>query len=151
MIRAPPGLQLPDTRFPYPALSRSLKPETQQYLDRDPGGLLERAANVGDPTIAGGTVTQQNIGYLWPMGPYFWLAERLGTPDWLASRVLIGSILFAASLGAPVLIRLLLVRHPVPGGVPLAYGLSPDGLGPLTAQPALQARNSHVEATRGSR
>src|SRR3546814_20310386 len=103
MIRRPPRSTRTDTLFPYTTLFRSL----------DPGGLLERAANVWDPTIAGGTVTHQNIGYLWPMGPYFWLAERLGTPDWLASRVWIGSILFAASLGALVLIRHLLVRHPV--------------------------------------
>src|SRR3546814_12796816 len=67
-----------------------LNADTKQYLYLDPGGLLERAANVWDPTIAGGTVTHQNIGYLWPMGPYFWLAERLGTPDRLASRVWIG-------------------------------------------------------------
>src|SRR3546814_16481853 len=53
-----------------------LNADTKQYLYLDPGGLLERAANVWDPTIAGGPVTHQNIGYLCPQGPYFWLAER---------------------------------------------------------------------------
>src|SRR3546814_11462644 len=76
-----------------------LNADTKQYLYLDPGGLLERAANVWDPTIAGGTVTHQNIGYLWPMGPSFWLAERPGTPDWLASRVSYGSILFPDWIG----------------------------------------------------
>src|SRR3546814_7819815 len=122
-----------------------LNADTKQYLYLDPRGLLERAANVWDPTIAGGTVTHQNIGYLWPMGPYFWLAERLGTPDWLASRVWIGSILFAASLGALVLIRHLLVRHPVQVVAALAYGLSPVVLGHVTGQSA--NRNTVVYGT----
>ena len=29
-----------------------------------------------DPNIGMGTVTHQNIGYLFPMGPFYWVLEQ---------------------------------------------------------------------------
>ncbi|HMG25814.1 MAG TPA: alpha-(1-_3)-arabinofuranosyltransferase family protein, partial [Acidimicrobiia bacterium] len=41
--------------------------DTKQYLYLDPTRLLERAPSMWDPNIGLGTVTHQNIGYLFPM------------------------------------------------------------------------------------
>ena len=60
-----------------------------------------------DSDVALGTVTHQTIGYLWPMGPFYWLAEALGSPDWLAQRLWLGSILFSAAAGVRYLLRTL--------------------------------------------
>ena len=46
-----------------------LAADTKAYLYLDPGRLLERATSMWQPEVAMGTVTHQNIGYLWPMGP----------------------------------------------------------------------------------
>ena len=64
--------------------------DTKTYLYLDPGRLLSRAAYMWDPNIGMGTVTHQNIGYLWPMGPYYWLMEAVGVPDWVAQRLWLG-------------------------------------------------------------
>jgi arabinofuranan 3-O-arabinosyltransferase len=45
--------------------------DTKQYLYLDPNRMLERAPSMWDPNIGMGTVTHQNIGYLFPMGPYY--------------------------------------------------------------------------------
>lgn len=55
--------------------------DTKTYLYLDPGRLLGRAWSMWDPQVGLGTVTHQSIGYLWPMGPWYWMFERLGVPD----------------------------------------------------------------------
>jgi arabinofuranan 3-O-arabinosyltransferase len=81
--------------------------DTKTYLYLDPGRLLERAASMWDPNIGMGTVTHQNIGYLWPMGPFYWLFDKLGFPDWVAQRIWIGLVILAAGLGVRYLCRTL--------------------------------------------
>ena len=54
-----------------------------------------------------GTVPHQQIGYLFPMGPYFWLMDRVGVPDWVAQRLWLGTISLAAVLGARWLFTML--------------------------------------------
>ena len=55
--------------------------DTKQYLYLDPGQLLlSRAAYLWDANFGGGTVTHQNIGYLWPMGPYYWFTHAARDP-----------------------------------------------------------------------
>ena len=39
------------------------------------------------------------------MGPFFWLADALGCPDWIAQRLWLGTISLAAALGARWLFR----------------------------------------------
>ncbi|MCQ3806798.1 MAG: alpha-(1-_3)-arabinofuranosyltransferase [Acidimicrobiia bacterium] len=99
--------------------------DTKTYLYLDPSRLLAEASSLWDSDIALGTVTHQTIGYLWPMGPFYWLAETLQSPDWLAQRLWLGSILFAAAAGVRYLLKTLDWRG---GGLlvaMLAYELSP--------------------------
>lgn len=74
--------------------------DTKQYLYLDPGRLTVGAASMWDPSTGLGTVTHQNIGYLWPMGPYYTLIEWLGVPVWIGQRVWMGALLLAAGWGA---------------------------------------------------
>ena len=99
--------------------------DTKTYLYLDPSRLLAEASSLWDSDVALGTVTHQTIGYLWPMGPFYWLAEVLGSPDWLAQRLWLGSILFTAAAGVRYLLKTLDWRG---GGLlvaMLAYELSP--------------------------
>ncbi|WP_394937649.1 alpha-(1-_3)-arabinofuranosyltransferase family protein, partial [uncultured Ilumatobacter sp.] len=73
--------------------------DTKLYLYTDPGGLLERAASTFEPDQFAGWVPHQQITYLWPSGPWFWLFDALAVPDWIAHRLWIGTILFAAGMG----------------------------------------------------
>src|SRR6476659_232253 len=91
--------------------------DTKSYLYLDPGRLLERAPSMWDPNIGLGTVTHQNIGYLLPMGPYYWLMHAFGVPAWVSQRLWFGSILLFAALSMLYLFRTLHVRGPgVPSG-----------------------------------
>jgi arabinofuranan 3-O-arabinosyltransferase len=99
--------------------------DTKTYLYLDPSRLMSRAAFMWDTNIGLGTVTHQNIGYLWPMGPYYWLMEAIGLPDWVAQRLWIGSVILAAGLGVRWMLREL---HWSGTGVTVAsfaYALSP--------------------------
>ena len=99
--------------------------DTKSYLYLDPGRLMERALSVWDPNVGMGTVTHQVVGYLWPMGPYYWLMERVGFPDWVAQRLWLGGILFAAGAGVLFLARTLELRGPGPMAGAFVYMLSP--------------------------
>lgn len=97
-----------------PAISSApgrISADTKQYLYLDPGRLLARAPYLWDTSSGFGTVPHQNIGYLFPMGPYYWLTDAVGIPDWLAQRVWLGSILFAAGAGVMFLLSTLGWRH----------------------------------------
>ena len=99
--------------------------DTKTYLYLDPGRLLSRAVYMWDTNIGLGTVTHQNIGYLWPMGPYYWLMDRIGIPDWIAQRLWLGSIIFAAGMGVRWMLKELRWER---GGITVAafaYALSP--------------------------
>ena len=76
-----------------------LSADTKIYLYLDPGRLMRTALQMWDPQVGMGTVTHQTIGYLFPMGPYFWVMEHLGVPMWITQRLWLGSILFAAGAG----------------------------------------------------
>ena len=59
----------PAARSPRPG---QVVADTKSYLYLDPDRLLSRAWSMWDPHVGMGTVTHQNIGFLWPMGPYYW-------------------------------------------------------------------------------
>ena len=99
--------------------------DTKQYLYLDPGRLLERAPYLWDPHVAAGTVPHQNIGYLFPMGPWFWTFQRLGVPDWIAQRFWLGTITFAAALGARWLFTTLGTHRVGALAGALVYALTP--------------------------
>jgi len=99
--------------------------DTKQYLYLDPAKLLSKAPSLWDPSVGLGTVTHQNIGYLFPMGPYYWAAERLGLPDWIAQRIWLGSIIFLAGFGVRRLLRTLAWQGAGITVASFAYALSP--------------------------
>ena len=90
--------------------------DTKQYLYLDPDRLLANAPSMWDPNVGMGTVTHQNIGYLWPQGPWYWLFDHLGFPDWVAQRLWSGTLLFLAGLGVVFLLRTLGWRSSVSAG-----------------------------------
>ncbi len=79
--------------------------DTKAYLYLDPGRMLRRAVSMWDPAIGMGTVTHQNIGYLYPQGLFYWLLDTAGLPDWVAQRLWTGSILLGAGAGVLFLLR----------------------------------------------
>lgn len=79
--------------------------DTKTYLYLDPTRWMSRSISLWDSDVALGTVTHQTIGYLWPMGPFYWVFEQLGSPDWFAQRIWLGTILFMAGMGVRYLLR----------------------------------------------
>jgi hypothetical protein len=79
--------------------------DTKTYLYLDPGRYVRQAVSLWDPNVALGTVTHENIGYLLPMGPFYWLMAELHAPVWVAQRLWLGAILFAAGAGMLYLCR----------------------------------------------
>ena len=99
--------------------------DTKTYLYLDPAKLLARALTMWDPNVGMGTLTHQTIGYLFPMGPWYWLFETLGAPDWVAQRLWLATVVFAAGAGVLFLGRTLAWRSPSIVVSALAYLLSP--------------------------
>lgn len=99
--------------------------DTKTYLYLDPGRLLERAWSIWDPNVGLGTVSHQTIGYLWPMGPWYWLFETLGVPDWVAQRLWWGTLLFAAVSGTAYLLRRFHLPAAAIWPAALVFGMSP--------------------------
>jgi len=99
--------------------------DTKSYLYLEPGRVLARGWSMWDPNIGMGTVTHQNIGYLFPLGPFYWTLDRLGVPDWVAQRIWLGSLLFLAGLGMLFLFRTIGLRGPGAVVGALAFMLSP--------------------------
>lgn len=102
--------------------------DTKSYLYIDPDRLLGRAPSMWDPNIGMGTVTHQNIGYLFPMGPFYWFFEHIGVPDWVAQRIWLGTLVFAAATGVLYLCRTLGERGPGVVVAALAFAFSPYSL-----------------------
>jgi hypothetical protein len=102
--------------------------DTKQYLYLDPGRVMERAWSMWDPNIGFGTVTHQNIGYLFPLAPFYWVLDKIGVPDWVAQRIWLGSILLFAGLGMLYLFRTLGLRGAGATVGTLAFMLSPYSL-----------------------
>ena len=99
--------------------------DTKAYLYLNPSRLLSSAGWLWNQDIAAGTITHQNIGYLFPMGPYYWLFDRLGVPDWIAQRLWLGSILFVAGAGVRWLCHRLDVRGLAATAAGVVYLASP--------------------------
>jgi arabinofuranan 3-O-arabinosyltransferase len=99
--------------------------DTKQYLYLDPGSFLGRALSMWDPHVAAGTVPHQGIGYLFPMGPYYWLMDLVGMPDWIAQRLWMGTISLLAVLGARWLFKELGARRWGALAGALVYMLTP--------------------------
>ncbi len=103
--------------------------DTKQYLYLDPARLLRSATSLWDPAQFGGWVTHQTIGYLWPMGPFYWVLDKLGSPDWVAQRLWLGSLFLAAGAGMYVLGRVMGFGRAAAFTAAVVYQLSPYALG----------------------
>ena len=79
--------------------------DTKTYLYLDPGRYVRQAVSLWDPSVALGTVTHENIGYLLPMGPFYWAMAELHVHLWVAQRLWMGVMLFAAGAGTLYLCR----------------------------------------------
>ncbi|MCB1040411.1 MAG: DUF3367 domain-containing protein, partial [Acidimicrobiales bacterium] len=99
--------------------------DTKTYLYLDPSRMLGRAWTMWDANIGMGTVTHQNIGYLWPIGPWYWVFDQLGVPDWIAQRLWLGTILFAAGLGVRFMLKALGQEGPHVTAATFVYALTP--------------------------
>lgn len=99
--------------------------DTKSYLYLDPGRLLSRAVSMWDPHVGLGTVPHQQIGYLWPAGPWYWAFEQLGVPDWVAQRLWLGTIMVGAGGGVLYLGRTWRWRPTSATAAAFLYALSP--------------------------
>ena len=99
--------------------------DTKTYLYLDPGRYIRQAVSLWDPSVALGTVTHENIGYLFPMGPFFWVCAELHLPVWIAQRLWLGSMLFAAGAGVLYLCRTINLRGPGRYVAALAFMFTP--------------------------
>lgn len=102
--------------------------DTKTYLYVDPGRFLRQSASIWDPSVGLGTVTHQQIGYLFPMGPFFWATHAAGVPTWVAQRLWIGALLLAAGAGVLFLCRTLAVAAPGRFVASFCYMVSPYAL-----------------------
>lgn len=102
-----------------------LPADTKLYLYLNPGRLLSDAAWTWDTRQLGGWVPHQNVGYLWPTGPWFAFFDWLNIPDWIAHRLWLGSLLLIAGLGARWLAKLLELPAKSYFIAGVAYQLSP--------------------------
>lgn len=86
--------------------------DTKTYLYLDPGRYVRQAVSLWDPKVAMGTVTHENIGYLLPMGPFYWVMAELHVPLWVAQRLWMGALLLAAGAGMLYLCRVVGLTGP---------------------------------------
>ncbi|MFW6774676.1 alpha-(1-_3)-arabinofuranosyltransferase domain-containing protein [Nocardioides sp. CPCC 205120] len=118
-----PGLLVSDTKFD---------------LVADPGGFLSRALHLWDAEGTFGQLQNQAYGYLWPMGPFFWLGDTIGLDGWVVQRLWWAVVLCTALVGTALLLRALGVRSDIAVLVgAAAYALSPrllTVLGPISIE-----------------
>ena len=100
-------------------------PDTKTYLYLNPGRFIRQVASMWDTTVGAGSVTHEYVGYLFPMGPFFWGLHAAHVPLWVAQRLWLGSILFAAGAGVAYLCRKLDLTGPAALAAGLLYMLSP--------------------------
>jgi len=103
-----------------------LAADTKLDLVVDPARFLRRAMTLWDANGASGQLQDQAYGYLFPMGPFFWLGKLVSLEPWMVQRCWESAILIGAFLGARRLAGLL----GVPGFWPsvcsgLVYALAP--------------------------
>ena len=86
--------------------------DTKAGLVLNPGDYLATALSIWDPIGSWGQVQNQAYGYLWPMGPFFWVGDFIGLPEWVIQRLWWFVMLFTAYLGMIVLLNALRLGRP---------------------------------------
>lgn len=111
-----------------PALTASpgrMPTDSKLYVYLDPGRFIADTTTTFDARQFAGWVPHQHIAYLWPTGPWYWLFESLGFPDWIAHRLWIGTLLLLAGLGVRWMSRILGFAPLAALVAALVYQLSP--------------------------
>lgn len=98
--------------------------DNSSYLYIDIGRFLGQSATLWTPDYLG-SVTYQQSGYLFPMGPFFWVVHAIGIPVWVGERLWVGALLFGAGSGVLYLCRTLGMGLPGRPVAAFAFMLSP--------------------------
>ncbi len=76
-----------------------LPSDSKLGLYLDPSSLISSSRWAYDSQLFAGWVPHQQIGFVWPAGPWFWLGEQLGLSTWVVHRLWITALLVAAGTG----------------------------------------------------
>ena len=105
--------------------------DTKLDMAVNPAGFLARALHLWDPAQFG-QLQNQATGYLFPMGPFFWLGRLAALQPWVVQRLWLAAVLIAAFSGTTRLAARLGAGTPMTQMVAgLAYAMCPRGLGLL--------------------
>lgn len=112
--------------------------DTKLDLVVDPGGFLSKALSLWDPLGAAGQLQNQAYGYLFPMGPFFWVGHASGLPAWVVQRLWWALVLVVAWQGMHRVLERLGVGDRLSRLVgAFAYALAPRmfmGLGAVSSE-----------------
>jgi arabinofuranan 3-O-arabinosyltransferase len=114
--------------LPFATAPGDIIADTKFELAVDPARFLSSALTLWNPQQFGG-LTDQYVGYLFPMGPFFELARLLTVPGWVTQRLWLAALLLIGFTGVVRLAGRLAIGTPgtrLAAG--LAYALSPVAL-----------------------
>jgi arabinofuranan 3-O-arabinosyltransferase len=114
--------------LPFATAPGGIIADTKFELAVNPALFLHQALQLWNAQQFGG-LTDQYVGFLFPMGPFFELLKLAGSAGWLSQRVWLGALLLTSFAGTVLLARRLQVGTPgtrLAAG--LAYALSPAAL-----------------------